>query len=94
MQRLFTFALAIGCVGTSAVLIQRDRVQASTEARSVAALAATMANDAAFRDGLYLGQLARAAQTPAHPPVGRWSTEKDRASFVAGFRRAFDQPTR
>jgi hypothetical protein len=26
-----------------------------------------------------------------HPAVGRWSDEQDRASFLAGYRRGYDE---
>jgi hypothetical protein len=86
MQRLLAYVLAMGCVGTSAMLVQHNgkpRPSQSAELR--------LANDAAFRDGLYLGRLARAANRQTRPPIGRWSTEKDRASFVAGYRQGFGE---
>jgi hypothetical protein len=85
MQRLLIYTLAMGCVGTSAMLVQRDIAVRKNQSVDV-----QMAADAAFRDGLYLGKLARTAKTPMHPPVGRWSTEKDRASFVAGYRQGYN----
>jgi hypothetical protein len=88
MLRLLTYVLAIGCVGTSAMIVQRDL--GTSQAQSAAALRAA---DGAFRDGLYLGKLARTAKSSMHPPVGRWSTEKDRASFVAGYRQGFGDQT-
>ena len=87
MEKLLTCVLAIGCVGTSAMLVQRDM-----GARQGPSANAQLAADGAFRDGLYLGRLARTAKNSAHPPVGRWSTEKDRASFVAGYRQGFNDP--
>ena len=85
MERLLTYVLAIGCVGTSAMLVQRDM-----GTRQDPSASAQLAVDGAFRDGLYLGKLARTAKSSMHPPVGRWSTEKDRASFVAGYRQGFN----
>lgn len=85
MLRLLTYVLAIGFVGTSAMLIQRDMGTRRSQSP-----AAQLASDGAFRDGFYLGKLARTAKSPMHPPVGRWSTEKDRASFVAGYRQGFN----
>ncbi len=86
MQRLLTYVLAMGCVGTSAMMvISRDTALQHKSAEI------QPSNDAAFRDGLYLGKLAQAAKRPMRPPVGRWSTEKDRASFAAGFRQGFGQ---
>lgn len=86
MQRLLAYVLAMGCVGTSAMLVQRDvkpRQQQSADVQ--------LTNDAAFRDGLYLGRLAHAENRPMRPPIGRWSTEKDRNSFAAGYRQGFKE---
>ena len=86
MQRLLTYVLAMGCVGTSAMLVQRDVTVRHKQSADV-----LLTNDAAYRDGLYLGKLARDAKRPMHPPIGRWSTEKDRASFTAGYQQGFSE---
>jgi len=86
MKIILTYALAIGFAGTSALLVQRDMV-----ARRGQSVDAQMAGDAAYRDGIYLGKLARTAKSPMHPPIGRWSTEKDRASFAAGYRQGYTE---
>ena len=86
MKIILTYVLAIGFAGTSAMLVQRD--MASRRGQSVDA---QMAGDAAYRDGVYLGKLARTAKSPMHPPIGRWSTEKDRASFAAGYRQGYNE---
>jgi hypothetical protein len=49
-----------------------------------------MATDGAYRDGLYLGKLTAQSGLPPVPPTGRWATERDRASFLAGYRRGFN----
>ena len=51
-------------------------------------LAATATN-AAFRDGLYLGQLASKQGTRPHMSVGRWSSEADRTAFAQGYEQGF-----
>lgn len=84
MHKLLALLLAMGCVGTSAVVVHGSMWQ-TTDA------AVQTANDAAFRDGLYVGKLAHAANRQMRAPVGRWSTEKDRASFAAGFQRGLNQ---
>jgi len=84
-MRVFTFVLALGFVGTSAMLFQRDLDHQTVSVET------QLAGDAAFRDGLYLGRMAHSAKSAMHPPVGRWSTDKDRASFVEGYRRGFTQ---
>ncbi|HUD64221.1 MAG TPA: hypothetical protein VMQ17_06580 [Candidatus Sulfotelmatobacter sp.] len=86
MKIILTYALAIGFAGTSAMLVQRDMV-----ARQGQSIDAQMAADGAYRDGVYLGKLARSAKSPMHPPIGRWSTEKDRASFAAGYRQGYNE---
>ena len=82
MQRLLAYVLAMGCVGTSAALLVSHDTTLQNRASSI-----ELNNDAAFRDGLYLGRLAQAENRSVRPPVGRWSTEKDRASFAAGFQQ-------
>jgi hypothetical protein len=86
MKIILAYVLAIGFAGTSAMLVQRDMA-----ARQGQSVDAQMAGDAAFRDGIYLGKLARTAKTPMRPPIGRWSTEKDRASFAAGYHQGYNE---
>lgn len=86
MQRLLAFALAMGCLGTSAMMVVSRDMSLQNKSAEI-----RLSNDAAYRDGLYLGQLAQAAKRPMRPPVGRWATEKDRASFTAGFRQGFGE---
>jgi hypothetical protein len=45
--------------------------------------------DGAFRDGLYLGKLNAQDGDEQHIASGRWSTGKDRASFIDGYQRAY-----
>jgi hypothetical protein len=45
--------------------------------------------DAAFRDGVYQARMDIAGGRKAHLASGRWSTDQDRASFIAGYERAF-----
>ena len=84
MQKFFALLLAVGCVGTSAVVVRGSMLQPQ-------GTAAQTANDAAFRDGLYLGRLAHAANRQMRAPVGRWSSEKDRASFVEGYQQGLSE---
>ena len=51
-------------------------------------LAAT-ATSAAFRDGLYLGQLTAKQGAAAHISSGRWSTAADRTAFAQGYQQGF-----
>jgi len=86
MDKLFASALAIAiCLGTTALLANGVRA-----ARHGQNADASLAVDGAFRDGLYVGRLTAEGGRSLHPPIGRWSNERDRASFVAGYRRGYN----
>ena len=88
MNRIFTFALAVAVsVGATAVLSLNHKPAGGRQGMD-----AQLASDGPFRDGLYLGRLAAREGRPMRSPVGRWSTEKDRASFDAGYRRGYSAP--
>jgi hypothetical protein len=85
MEKIFVLALALAVsVGTTAMLANSDN--ATRQPQSVIT---KMASDGAFRDGLYIGKLAAKHGQPQSPPIGRWSNERDRASFVDGYRRSY-----
>jgi hypothetical protein len=85
MKKLLTYAVGIAvCLGTSAVLANSGIALRTHQVSSAEA-----ASDGAFRDGLYLGRLTAESGRPFHAPMARWSTEKDRASFVAGYRNGY-----
>lgn len=86
MQRLLAYVLAMGCVGTSAMVVVSHDMTLQNKTAQI-----QLNNDAAYRDGVYLGKLAQAAKRPVRPPVGRWSSEKDRASFAAGFQQGLSE---
>ena len=86
MNRLLVVGLAVGCMGTTGVVFHGIRTAAPAQS-----IDAQLANDGAFRDGLFLGKRARAANQEMRPPVGRWSTEKDRAMFLRGYRQGFGE---
>jgi hypothetical protein len=46
-------------------------------------------NDAAFRDGMFLGRLDADRNRKPHLACGRWSTDVDRRSFVSGYVEAY-----
>jgi hypothetical protein len=86
MDKILTFALAMAvCLGTTAMLANSGRA-----ARQHEKLDTQTATDGAFRDGLYVGRLAAEGGRPPHPQIGRWSNEHDRTSFVAGYRRGYN----
>jgi len=85
MDKLFTFAVAIAVsLGTTALLASNRPGRQGNPTAEV-----RMATDGAYRDGLYVGRLAAQGNRPARPLIGRWSTEADRASFVAGYERGY-----
>lgn len=45
--------------------------------------------DAAYRDGLFWGEVDAQHGRKAHPSVARWNSDKDRASFKAGYEKGY-----
>ncbi len=87
MSKLFICILAIAMgVGTTELLSNNQRAT-TPGANAEAGLAA----DGAFRDGMYLGRLAAQQGQSQRPAVGRWSTDKDRSMFTAGYRRGYTE---
>jgi hypothetical protein len=86
MSNFVTWLLALAvCLGTSAALsIRYPGSQPGRVPESQLAL------DGAYRDGLYVGKLAAESGRRSRPPIGRWSDEKDRASFLAGYQRIYN----
>ena len=78
------FAIVLGlviCAGASTMItgVRSNRRSAVTNE----------ATDAAYRDGLFLGQFdANRGRTP-HMCVGRWSAASDRSSFIAGYEAGY-----
>lgn len=79
----FTAAIAIA-IGTGAALSKN--VSANTVP---AAAAIQQGTDAAFRDGLFLGERDAKQGRLHHVSAGRWSSTNDRAQFVAGYEAAY-----
>jgi hypothetical protein len=46
---------------------------------------------AAFRDGVFQGKLSVERGEAEHLSIGRWNSDQDRASFVAGYQQAYRQ---
>jgi hypothetical protein len=87
MDKIIPFVLAVAVsVGTCMALANYDaRAQRNSDSE------ARLALDGPFRDGLYVGRLAAEGGRASLPPVGRWSSERDRASFTAGYRRGYSE---
>lgn len=45
--------------------------------------------DAAYRDGFFWGELDAQHGRKAQPSVARWNSDKDRASFKAGYEKGY-----
>lgn len=86
MSNFVTWVLALGmCLGTTAALaIHYPGSQSGRTPESQRAL------DGAYRDGLYIGKLAAESGRRSRAPIGRWSSEKDRASFRAGYENTYN----
>ena len=81
MPRVFVLILGITIWAGAAVI---TGVQSNVGKAEV-----NQATDAAYRDGLFLGQFdANRGRTP-HMCVGRWSTASDRSSFAAGYEAGY-----
>jgi hypothetical protein len=82
-----TYVLTIAIsLGATAMLATSNRtVSFSTS------LEAHFAADGAFHDGLYLGKLAAQHGQPLRPAIGRWSANRDRAMFEAGYRIGYGE---
>ena len=83
MTRFFTYA-AIVMMGASAPVAISDSNRNPSDSAE-----ARLAADGAFRDGLYLGKLASEGDQPPSIAVGRWSTQRDREMFTAGYLRGY-----
>jgi hypothetical protein len=86
VSKISAYALAVAVsLGTTAMLESRPSHEPNPSAE------ARLEGDGAFRDGLYLGKLAAESGEPQHPAIARWSTEQDRATFTAGYRRGYNE---
>lgn len=89
MNNFSTYALALAiCAGTT--LTTLTALTNHHVARNSKSVDASLALDGAYRDGLYLGRLTAATGQPLRPTIGRWSSDKDRASFEAGYRSGYN----
>ena len=63
----------------------------ASHAKQPKTLDAAQEIEAPFRDGLYLGRLDAQDARKKLPSVGRWRDPKDRASFLAGYQRGYEE---
>jgi len=74
------FATALS-LGTTLMVANEGRNGSNSDA--------VLAQDGSFRDGLFVGRFTAEQGLPMRPPVGRWSTRRDREAFVAGYQRGY-----
>jgi hypothetical protein len=86
VRKLSTYGLIALCLGTSAIVAKSNRSVAASANQQ-----AGFAANGAFRDGLFVGKLAAEGGQPLRPTVGRWSTDRDRSMFAAGYRRGYEE---
>jgi hypothetical protein len=67
----------VGLAGHMSWLRHRNNVDAAQD------------TDGAYRDGFFLGELDARQGRKVKPSIGRWNTEKDRASFKAGYEKGY-----
>ncbi|MGC2446128.1 MAG: hypothetical protein WA477_00680 [Candidatus Sulfotelmatobacter sp.] len=68
-------------LGTTLMVANKGRNSSNSDA--------ALAQDGSFRDGLFVGRFTAGRGLPMRPPVGRWSTQRDREAFVAGYQRGY-----
>jgi len=86
MTKFVTYAAVVIALSASVTLaISPLAVKPGTAAEAL------FAADGAFRDGLYLGQLAAEHGRSVRPAIGRWSSQQDRAMFAAGYQRGYNE---
>ena len=78
-----TVAMPLG-IATAVGLATRARAPRATNGVS-----AEQQADAAYRDGLFLGKLDGRQGREMQPAVCRWNSDKDRASFRAGYENGY-----
>jgi hypothetical protein len=84
MKKLFLYAAIVVMTSASATLAIPPHTATNGTSEPV------LATDGAFRDGIYLGRLSAVSGQPRRAPIGRWSTEQDRARFAAGYRLGYE----
>ena len=79
-KRSGMLVVVVLCVGVGLVAMS---------GRGLNGMLATKQADAAYRDGAYQAKMDVDAGRKAHFSSGRWNTDQDRATFIAGYEQAF-----
>jgi len=89
-KKIFGYALAVMIgLGTGAAL--SNNVSAKTPGSLTTISSST---DAAYRDGLFLGQRDAEQGRLRHVSTGRWSTDDQRAKFTIGYELGYTSSAR
>ena len=86
MKRIFLFVLSVS-VAVAALTSRSLLTKAALPGNTMV----SQAGNAAFRDGLHLGKFDAATGRTRHLSVGRWSSDTNRAWFIAGYQAGYRQ---
>jgi hypothetical protein len=91
MKTLFLLAVGTALGMGTASMLHTDHHNHFAASSATVAQTVDQNNDAAFRDGLYLGRIAAEAGAAPYIAIGRWLTAEDRASFTEGYQRGYNE---
>lgn len=84
-KKILGYALAVMIgIGTGAAFSSNVSANNNSTQNTV-----QQGTDAAYRDGLFLGQRDAEQGRTRHASVGRWSSDENRAQFAAGYDAGF-----
>ena len=89
MKTLFLLAVGTTLGMGTASMLRTDHHNHFAGSSATVAQDVAQNNDAAFRDGFYLGRIAAGPERTYS--IGRWSTAQDRGSFTAGYQRGYNE---
>lgn len=84
-QSLYVLVIILGAATLLLAAVARRNPSHSARPRP------SQATNAAFRDGLYLARVDAESGRAPHLSSGRWATETDRASFIAGYQDGYTE---
>jgi hypothetical protein len=91
MKTLFLLAVGTALGMGTASMLHAGHPNQFAGSSATAAQNIIQTNDAAFRDGLYLGRIAAKAGAAPYIAIARWSAAEDRTSFTAGYQRGYNE---
>ena len=84
MQRVFAIVVGVAVFATASTMMKNRQpgVQPANVSRHA---------DAAYRDGLFLGQFDAKQGREPHFAIGRWSSDAQRELFRAGYKAGYER---